>query len=96
MAVFAFTIAITTHIKIDGDHDAYANFGKEYVETSRLLGFYDKILPIDGPEEKASIKADPDVGQGTGYRRTQIIIWAFAGVLIVLTFLFAVFLTCFG
>lgn len=93
VAVFAFTIAVTAHIKINGDHATYANFGAEYVKTSRLLGFYDKSLPSDGLEEKTSIKTNLNIGQGKGYRRTQIIIWAFAGVLVVLTFLFAVFLT---
>ena len=96
VAVFAFTIAVTAHIKINGDHATYANFGAEYVKTSRLLGFYDKILPTDGPEEKTGIKTNLDIGQGKGYRKTQIIIWAFAGVLVVLTFLFAVILTCSG
>jgi hypothetical protein len=92
--VFALAIAITAHIKINGDHGAYAKYGKEYVETSRLLGFYEKTIPVDGSAKKVSLKSDEGIGQGKGYRKTQMIIWTFAAVLIALTFMFALFLTC--
>lgn len=85
VAVLALTIATTVHIKISGDHDAYAAFGKEYVETSKRLGFY---------TEPDKIKTDDKIGESKGYRRTQKIIWSFAIVLIVLTLVFAVFLHC--
>lgn len=85
-SVFAITIAVTAHIKISGDHKVYAGFGEEYVRTCELLGFYKRA---DGSREEAGLKKNRNIGQGKGYRKTQAIIWSFAIVLIVLTFLFA-------
>lgn len=86
VSLLALTIAITAHIKISGDHKVYARFGKEYVDTCDRLGFYS----TDALGNETGLKTDRNIGQGTGYRKTQAIIWAFAVVLIVLTFLFAV------
>jgi len=86
VSVFAITIALTTHIKISGDHQVYARFGEEYVRTCELLGFY----ALDKESQKEiGLKKNRNIGQGKGYRKTQAIIWAFAAVLVVFTFLFA-------
>jgi hypothetical protein len=91
------TIAGTAHIKISGDHAVYAAFGAEYVITSEQLGLYEgsSITTADGKSEaQKPIKTNKSIGQGTGYRKTQGIIWVFAGVLAVLTLLFAVAVSC--
>jgi hypothetical protein len=93
VTVLALTIATTTHIKISGDHRAYASYGDEYVKTARLLGFYDDVVPIKNSSRKATIKTNPKIGHGKGYRRTQFIIWSFSIVLIALTWMFASFLS---
>jgi hypothetical protein len=93
VTALALTIAITTHIKINGDHKAYAAYGDEYVRTSRLLGFYDEVVPIKGSKQKKAIKASQTIGQGRGYRRTQFIIWSFSIVLIALALTFASFVS---
>lgn len=67
-------VAWSTHSKISADHARYAEFGAEYVATSKLLGFY-----------SSGLKTHENIGQGKGYRKTQIIIWAFASALICLT-----------
>lgn len=87
VSALAFTVGMTTHLKISADHKVYENFGVEYVKTSQLLGFYHKV-EIDGKE--VSLKISKTIGQGKGYRRTQWIIWSFVALLIVLTLLFAV------
>lgn len=78
-------IAIMSHIKISSDHNIYQSFGKEYVNTSRLLGFYDEVQ-INGM--KLKIKESEKIGQGGGYRKSQMIIWALAIGIIFLAFLF--------
>ena len=88
VTLLAFTIAFTTHRKIDADHKRYATFGGEYVKTCQLLGFYDNVL-IEN--ETTSIKTEKEIGTGQGYRKTQRIIWSFAGAVVVLVLLFAVF-----
>lgn len=87
VTIFALAIAIATHRKISADHKVYEGFGEEYVKTSQLLGFYENV-EVEG--EATTIKTSTEVGKGRGYRRTQRVIWSFAGVLIILTFLFAV------
>ncbi|KAF5419393.1 MAG: hypothetical protein C5S44_11155 [Candidatus Methanocomedens sp.] len=91
VSVLAVTIAGTAHVKISSDHEVYASFGAEYVKTCEMLGFYEKNVPIDGSDQKTSIKTNKNIGQGKGYRRTQHIIWSFAIMLIIFTFLFALF-----
>ena len=86
VTALSLTIALSAHLKINSDHKGYERFGAEYVRTSQLLGFYEKIK-IEGGE--TAVKTDTHVGQGKGYRKTQNIIWLFAGVLTVLTLLFA-------
>ena len=85
VSVFAVTIALTTHIKISGDHEVYARFGDEYVRTCVLLNFY----ALDAAKNEIGLKKNRNIGQGKGYRKTQAIIWGVAGVLVVFTFLFA-------
>lgn len=87
------TIAVTAHIKISGDHAVYASFGAEYVETSKQLGLYtgSYVTMKDGQSvEQPPIKTNETIGQGSGYRKTQWIIWSFAGVLAVLSLSFAI------
>jgi hypothetical protein len=88
---FSIAIAVSAHIKITADHRVYASFGREYVKTSTLLGFYKKQVTLDknGKKKKEPLKVSQTIGQGTGYRLTQAVIWAFTGVLIVVTLLFA-------
>lgn len=90
------TIAGTAHIKISGDHTVYAKFGGEYVLTSERLGLYEsRPATTDGESVmQDAIKTNRNIGQGTGYRRTQGIIWAFAGVLTALSFFFAITISC--
>jgi len=85
------TIAGTAHIKISADHVVYANFGSEYVKTAERLGLYETSSTMtDGQSVKLdAIKANREIGQGKGYRKTQGIIWAFAGVLAALSLFFA-------
>ena len=92
ISVFAIAVAWTAHLKISGDHEVYKSFGREYVKTSILLGFFDKDVTIDSKSEK--LKTNEAIGQGEGYKKTQTIIWSFAIVLIIFTFLFACFLPC--
>jgi hypothetical protein len=93
VTAFAITIAATAHIKISGDHKVYASFGEEYVRTCESLGFYscDKES-----KQETGLKRNRSIGQGKGYRKTQAIIWSFAAVLIVLTLLFALFVSRFA
>ncbi|TVT76548.1 MAG: hypothetical protein FHP92_07775 [Denitromonas halophila] len=86
VSVFAFSVAITAHLKISSDHNTYAQYGQQYVLTSTLLGFYDSVS-IDGVERP--IKTNKALGEGTGFRKTQWIIWVVAAELIVLSLLFA-------
>ncbi|MDD2764665.1 MAG: hypothetical protein PHE83_11885 [Opitutaceae bacterium] len=86
VAVLSATIAGTAHFKIGADHKIYANFGTEYMRTSELLGFYSS--------SSSPLKVSHIIGQGTGYRKTQWIIWAFAGVVTLLALLFAVWFNC--
>lgn len=90
------TIAATAHIKISGDHAVYANFGAEYVKTSERLGLYERSSTTkdEKPIELDAIKTNRAIGQGTGYKLTQRIIWAFAGVLAALSLFFAVTISC--
>ena len=87
--VLGATIAGTAHIKLSGDHAVYAAFGAEYVKTSERLGLYNSAT-----EGMEAIKTNKNIGQGKGYRKTQAIIWAFSGVLTVLTLLFAIAVSC--
>lgn len=80
-------VALTSQLKINSDHNTYEAYGTEYVITSKLLGFYDEVQ-VNGETKK--IKTNEDIGKGKGYQKTQIIIWSFAGGLIILTFLFAI------
>ncbi|MBP6734704.1 MAG: hypothetical protein KAX51_13390 [Chromatiaceae bacterium] len=86
------TIAGTAHIKISGDHTVYANFGAEYVKTSGRLGLYESsCTTTDGQtKNQDAIKTNRTVGQGPGYKKTQVIIWAFACVLTLLSLFFAI------
>lgn len=90
---FSIIIALSAHIKINADHSRYADFGREYVKTSILLGFYEKQVELNdnGTKKQEYLKISQTIGQGTGYQLTQGIIWAFACMLIVVTFLFACF-----
>jgi hypothetical protein len=88
VAVLSLTVAFTTHLKIGSDHETYKAYGREYVLTSQLLGFFEEV-EIEG--DKTRLKANRNIGQGKGYRKTQIIIWAFAFEITLLTFLFALF-----
>lgn len=90
------TIAGTAHIKISGDHAVYANFGAEYMATSVRLGLYESSsTTVDGqPVTQNAIKTSTNIGRGIGYKQTQRIIWAFAGVLAALSFFFAVTISC--
>lgn len=83
-------VAWTSQCKITSDHSTYEAYGKEYVITSKLLGFYDEIR-VNGETKK--IKNEEDIGKGKGYQNTQRIIRAFAGLLIILTLLFAILLS---
>jgi len=94
VSILGFTIACTTHMKINGDHNVYAAFGREYVRTSGLLGFYDEVVDVEGCEKKKAIKESTEIGQGRGYRKTQVIIWCFAGVLSALSLIFALAVPC--
>ena len=94
VTVLALAIAATTHMKVNSDHDVYSKFGREYVKTSKILGFYDKTLSIPGSNEKTSIKTDEKIGQGKGYKQTLRIIWSFAALLILLTLFFAISVCC--
>ncbi len=94
VAVLSVSIAGTAHFKIGADHKIYVNFGAEYVKTSELLGFY-AAIQIGNTHE--ALKKSRAIGQGTGYRKTQAIIWVFAGVVSTLTLAFAIalrYLTC--
>lgn len=88
VTVLSLTVALTTHLKIKSDHKTYETYGKQYVLTSQLLGFYDE-MEIEGT--KTSVKTSKNIGQGRGYRKTLIIIWAFAIEITILTLLFAMF-----
>ncbi len=81
------TVAITSHLKITSDHKTYEEYGKEYQRTSELLGFY-KCMRIN--REATLIKTNRNIGQGDGYRKTQMIIWSFAIELIIFALLFAI------
>lgn len=93
VVVLAGTIGGTAHIKISADHDVYASFGAEYVRTCTLLGLYAKD-PADSERGAVvvptAIKICGTIGQGKGYRKTQGIIWAFAGALAGITLFFAI------
>jgi hypothetical protein len=91
VAVVCSTIALTTCIKIGADHEIYANYGTEYVKTSVLLGFYD---PVEIEGASTLLKLSREIGKNRGYRKTQWIIWAFAAVNSILTFLFALTFAC--
>lgn len=90
------TIAGTAHIKISEDHTVYATFGREYVLTSERLGLYESgPATTDGQSVKQdAVKTNRTIGQGTGYRKTQGIIWAFAGALTALSLFFAIAISC--
>ncbi len=83
VAAITLTISITATSKIGADHATYALYGREYMATCRLLGFYEKS------DDTKALKTSTTIGQGSGYRKTQQIIWAFAGVLNVLVLAFA-------
>lgn len=90
-------IAIFAHTKISGDHDVYASFGAEYVKTSERLGLYANscVTLNDGQTiVQPPIKTNRSIGQGAGYRKTQIIIWIFAGVLVLFSLLYAITVSC--
>ncbi len=88
---FSLAISITAHIKITGDHKVYSSFGQEYVKTSILLGLYEKEVPMTA-DKSEKLKINKQIGQGKGYQKTQAIIWTFSGILVSLTFLFAILL----
>ena len=96
VSALAIVIAVSAHLKISSDHEVYARFGAEYVRTSELLGFYDDNVSPNGSGPQTIIKTSKNVGQGRGYRKTQAIIWSFASILAVFTFLFALFVGRFG
>jgi hypothetical protein len=75
--VFSGTIALTTHLKISSDHAVFARFGAEYRRTSRMLGLFEAVT-IDGKPDR--VKVDREIGRGTGYRRTQAVIWLLAAL----------------
>lgn len=87
VTVLALLIAWATHAKINSDHRTYEKFRSEYMRTSELLGYF-KDIRIGDDEE--SIKKRGTASQGKGYRRTQLIIWSFAGGISLLTIIFAV------
>jgi hypothetical protein len=87
-ALLTLTIALTAHRKINRDHTRYADSGKEYVTTCRLLGLYSAIT-VGGKTE--TIKEDQTIGQGKGYRRTQQTIWTFAVAITLVTIALTVF-----
>ena len=88
VAILSLTIAITTHLKISADHASYEKYGKEYVRTSTALGLYDDV---DANGVKITVKENKHIGEGTGYRKTQTIIWAFTCEITLLTLVFAGF-----
>jgi hypothetical protein len=90
IAVLLFSLAVggAAHIKIASDHRRYADFGKEYVETCKRLGFYE--TDERGVVKNTSLKTNLKIGEGQGYQKTQCTIWAFALVLSVLALVFAV------
>lgn len=76
--ILSFAICLTTHLKLSYDHKTYTSFGKEYMVTSEILGFYSES---DMSEYLYPIKKSKKIGRGKGYRKTQIIIWSFGGLL---------------
>lgn len=91
MTSLAFTIALTAHVKISSDHRTYAHFGEEYVRTCELLGFYDENVPICDSSQMTSLKKSKNIGQGTGYRKTQLLIWSVAFILMFFSLFFVIF-----
>lgn len=87
VAVLNCAIAVSSQAKINSDHKVYASFGDEYVKTAVLLGLYETVVVGN---DSLSIKTNREIGKGNGYRRTQTIIWSFAGVVTFLTLVFAV------
>jgi hypothetical protein len=78
-------VALTTHLKIDGDHSQYAAHGREYVATCDALGLFEDLSA-----NQRAIKTNRDIGQGKGYRKTQGIVWAFAGLVSAMTLTFSI------
>jgi len=86
------TVALTTHLKINGDHAQYAAHGREYVATCEALDLFEPISADHG-----AIKSNRQVGQGKGYRKTQAIVWAFACLVSAMTLIFSVLIgECFA
>jgi len=88
VSLCAVGVAFFAHLKISADHRTYANFGREYVATSDALGYYQ---PLTG--SATALKANRNIGQGLGYRWTQLTIWALAAFLFLSTTLFSVLFT---
>jgi hypothetical protein len=91
VTVLCLVISATTHLKIDPDHEVYANFGAEYVATSQILGFYDPVQ-VDG--KNILLKTNPRIGQGAGYRKTQFMIWGLSIGIAMGTLIFCLMWTC--
>ncbi len=69
-----YLVVAGTNAKIDADHQRYADFGKEYVQTSQLLGLYDEVT---SGTHRAVLKTSQTIGQGGGYRHSQHILTRF-------------------
>lgn len=98
--IFSLVVTIFAHVKINGDHEIYKNFGMEYVKTCMLLGYYDTEVEFDKKNEqgefvqvKEKLKLSREIGQGNGYKRTQKIILSYFAVLNIGTLVFALYLT---
>lgn len=91
--LFSIVISLAVHKKIEADHRLYSAYGREYVKTSILLGFYDKQVDIFEEESRKlePLKISKNIGEGKGYQITQVIIWAFTSILIIVTLSFACF-----
>lgn len=75
--IFGIAIAWTTSAKIDADHASYRKHGEAYDEARVKLG----LIPTMPPQGQGT-------GEGTGYKKTEHIIWTFAALLCVLSLCF--------
>jgi hypothetical protein len=88
VSALALTVALTAHIKIEGDISSYRTIGAEYVRSAMALGLYDELE--QGAGQASAIKQVTTIGQGRGYYRTLAIVWSFAAILVLAALGFAI------
>ncbi|WP_429912855.1 hypothetical protein [Glycocaulis sp.] len=82
---FSILICKVTCDKIDSDHSSYERFGKDYTAAMKALN----INEMYKLEKDKKLNYFEGIGTGSGYKKTQNILWSLASILIVSTGIFA-------